>query len=327
MKKRMLSMLLAGTMAASLTACGAAPEQQKDSLHVSVILKTTASEYWKLVEAGCEKFDEEHDDVVFDIVAPDSETAYEEQKGMIKSALKDSDVDAYVISPLQSEEAAGLLEGELRPVFAVDTDIEAPEVISFIGTDNEAAAREGAEMAVAEAKKAGWETIECIEIAGVEGDATNTARMKGYQAGVEENGGTFLADQVQYANALPDQAGTCMEAILHTYPDGIAIVCTNNDDMAAAAGRAVARSHNEAYENTVFLGFDGSSDACQMILDGQLTMSVGQLPYEMGYLACEAAYDALKGDQIDPFIDSQTEVITADNAQERIDRIKEWMGK
>ena len=213
MKKRILSMLLAGVTAVSLTACGSEPKQE-DLLHVSVILKTTASEYWKLVQAGCEKFDQEHEDVVFDIIAPESETAYEEQKGIMKSALKDSDIDAYIISPLQSEETAKLLEGELRPVFALDTDIEAPEVVSFIGTDNEAAAKKGAAMAVEQAKEAGWETVECIEIAGVKGDMTNTARMKGYQAGVEENGGVFLTDQVQYANALPDQAGTCMEAII-----------------------------------------------------------------------------------------------------------------
>ena len=43
----------------------------------------------------------------------------------------------------------------------------------------------GAEKAVEEAKAAGWDKVECIEIAGVQGDATNTARMTGYKEGID----------------------------------------------------------------------------------------------------------------------------------------------
>lgn len=90
--------------------------------------------------------------------------------------------------------------------------------------------------------------------------------MNGYTAGVNENGGTFLADEIQYANAVADQAVTCMEAIIQTHPDGIAIVCANNDDMAVGAVRAA--EGNPSFANTIFLGFDGSTGACQAILDG-----------------------------------------------------------
>ena len=93
------------------------------------------------------------------------------------------------------------------------------------------------------AKAAGWTDIKCIEIAGVQGDQTNTARMNGYKAGVEEAGGTFLSDEVQYADATADRATTAMEAIMQTHPEGIAIICANNDDMAMAAARA-AQGHD-----------------------------------------------------------------------------------
>lgn len=59
--------------------------------------------------------------------------------------------------------------------------------------------------------------------------------MNGYKAGVEEAGGTFLSDEVQYADATADRATTAMEAIMQTHPEGIAIICANNDDMAMAA--------------------------------------------------------------------------------------------
>ena len=50
----------------------------------------------------------------------------------------------------------------------------------------------GGEAAVEAAKKAGWDTITAIGIAGVQGDSTSEARMGGYKKGVEKAGGTYL---------------------------------------------------------------------------------------------------------------------------------------
>lgn len=131
--------------------------------------------------------------------------------------------------------------------------------------------------------------------------------------------GVFLADEVQYANATADNAVTCMEAIMQTHPEGIAIICANNDDMAMAAARAAAG--NEAYANTIFLGFNGDRAACDAIISGQLTMSVVQMAYEMGYKAVETMVQALNGEEVEPFVDSGSEVITIDNAQTRLETL------
>lgn len=144
--------------------------------------------------------------------------------------------------------------------------------------------------------------------------------MNGYKAGVEEAGGTFLSDEVQYADATADRATTAMEAIMQTHPEGIAIICANNDDMAMAAARA-AQGH-DAYKNTIFLGFNGDRAACEAILDGQMTMSVAQMAYEMGYKAVETMVQVLDGETVDEFVDSGSDVVTPDNAQERLDTLK-----
>lgn len=342
MNKKLISAFLAGVMTLSLAACGSSTSAGSsassgaaassgsaaaagDDIHISVVLKTTASEHWQLVMAGCKQFESEHEGLTIDVTGPASETSYDDQQNMIETSLNNKDIDALIIAPLQSDVAANLIAGETRPVFALDTNITAPEIVSFIGTGNEEAAKQGAALAVQAAKDAGWETIECIEIAGVQGDATNTARMNGYTAGVEENGGDFLEAEVQYANAVADQATTCMEAVMQTHPDGVAIICANNDDMASAAARAASGA--AGWEKTIFLGFDGSTGACQAILDGQMTMSIAQQPYEMGYKACEAAYKTLMGETVDQFIDSGIEVITPENAQARIDTVNSYLGK
>ena len=385
-KKRVLAMLLAGAMALSMTACGggnsaSTDDSSKDggasasggSYKVSVILKTLAAEYWQYVKSGAEDYASEHSDkVTVEVKGPSSETAFDEMQNMIETDLSSGSYDGVIISPLQSDTAAQLVSGTKLPIVAIDTNFEAPEVKSFVGTGNEAAAKKGGEAAVEAAKAAGWTDIKCIEIAGVQGDQTNTARMNGYKAGVEEAGGTFLSDEVQYADATADRATTAMEAIMQTHPEGIAIICANNDDMAMAAARAaqghdaykntiflgfngdrattameaIMQTHPEgiaiicannddmamaaaraaqghdAYKNTIFLGFNGDRAACEAILAGQMTMSVAQMAYEMGYKAVETMVQVLDGETVDEFVDSGSDVVTPDNAQERLDTLK-----
>ncbi len=337
MKKRLFAMALAGTMSVGMLAgCGnsgnsgsdastGSAEASNGEYKISVVLKTQSSEHWQLITAGCAAFEEDHPGVTVDVKGPPSETSYDEQQNMIETDIANDSYDAYVIAPLQSDLVATLIAGETRPVIALDTNVEAPEVISFVGTGNEEAARQGAVAAVEAAKDAGWDEIKCIEIAGVQGDATNTARMTGYQKGIEESGGEFLADEVQYADAVADKAVVSMEAIMQTHPEGVAIICANNDDMAVAAARTAAE--NEAYKNTIFLGFDGQISACESILDGQLTMSVAQEAYDMGYLACETALAAAQGETVDEVVDSGATTVTPDNAQDRIDRLSGYLGK
>ena len=336
-KKRVLAMLLAGAMALSMTACGGnsastdgssndgGASASGGSYKVSVILKTLAAEYWQYVKSGAEDYASEHSDkVTVEVKGPSSETAFDEMQNMIETDLSSGSYDGIVISPLQSDTAAQLVSGTKLPIVAIDTNFTAPEVKSFVGTGNEAAAKKGGEAAVEAAKAAGWTDIKCIEIAGVQGDQTNTARMNGYKAGVEEAGGTFLSDEVQYADATADRATSAMEAIMQTHPEGIAIICANNDDMAMAAARAA--KGNAAYEKTIFVGFDGIQSACNAILSGEETMSVAQEAYDMGYKAVEAAVKAVNGEKLEKFIDSGCSVVNKDNAQERLDTLKGYIG-
>ena len=333
--KRFLALSLTLVMALSLAACGGKSEEKAsgenepaasgadDGYLISVILKTTSSEYWQYIIAGAEAYEKDHPNVTVEVKGPPSETSYDEQQNMIETDMNNADIDGYVIAPLQSDMVATMIRGQTKPIIALDTKIDAPEVLSFVGTGNEAAAKMGGEAAVALAKERGWTEINCIEIAGVQGDSTNTARMDGYRVGVTEAGGTFLDDEIQYANALADQAVTCMEAIMQNHPEGVAIICANNEDMAIAAARAAAG--NEAFKDTVFLGFDGCQAGCNAILDGQLTLDVCQQGFDMAYKAVDACVRALEGETLDAFIDSGASIMDASNAKERLELLKSFM--
>ncbi len=338
MKKRLLAMLLTGALCASMAACSSGGEASTgetggetggessgSGYSVDVILKTTASEYWQYVQAGAMAYMQDNPDVTVTVKGAPSETSYQDQLNMIQTDLADDSYDGYVIAPLQADMVANLISGQTKPIVAVDTKIDAPEVLSFVGTGNESAGALGGAAAVEAAKAAGWTDIKAIEIAGVQGDTTNTDRMNGYMKGIEEADGDFLEDEVQYADAVATKAVDAMNGIMSRHPEGIAIICANNDDRAIAAAKAAADSGNEAYANTIFLGFDGIQSACDAILEGRLTMSVAQQGYEMGYMAVEAVVNALNGETIEEFIDSGADVVTADNAQERKDTLQGYL--
>ena len=332
--KRLFAALLAGTLALRLTDCtdggaGSPDAASGDSAgegpyELSMILKTNASEFWQIVQAGAEAYEEEHPDLVkLSIKGPPGETYYEEQLNSLTTDLANASYDGYLIAPLQSEAVATAIAETDKPVVAFDTDIDSDKCLSFVGTGNKEAAKKGAIAAVEAAKAAGWEEIQCIEIAGVQGDATNTARMEGYREGITEAGGEFLDDEIQYANATADLAVTAMEGIMNKFPDGVAIICSNNDDMALAAARTAAT--NPAYANTIFLGFDGQKSAVEAVLNGELTMTAAQNNFDIGYKAVETMVKILQGEEYDEVVDTGIEIITKDNAQDRLDRFAEWM--
>ncbi|MBR0165127.1 MAG: sugar ABC transporter substrate-binding protein [Lachnospiraceae bacterium] len=307
--------------AASSEDAGGAGDAGDASYSVDVILKTLASEYWSYVKAGCDAYAEEHPNITVDVKGPASEQSYDEQQNMIETDLASGAYDAFVIAPLQGEQVATLIAGQTAPILAVDTNIVAPEVLSFVGTANEDAAKEGGLAAVAAAKEAGWEEVTAICIAGTQGDSTAQARLDGYQKGVEEAGGTFLANETQWGESNPEKAVAAMEAIMQNHPEGVAIIVCHNDDSAIAAAKAVRDSGNEAFANTIFCGFDGTKTACRAIIAGDETMSVAQEAFDMGYKAVEAAVAALNGETLDPFIDSGCSVVDSSNAQSRLDQL------
>lgn len=306
------------------TDSGSAPAAAASSgYNIDIVFKTTSNEYTKYMMAGAQAAADELG-VTVDMKGATSETAYDEQQNMIETDLNANKYDAMVIAPLQGDLVATLVSGTEMPIFAIDTDFEAPEKLSFIGIGQADAAASGGEAAVEAAKAAGWDEINAICIAGVQGDSTAEARKTGYQEGIEAAGGTFLTDEMQYADAVADKAVNCMEAIMENHPEGVAIICCHNDDCAMAAARA-AEGH-EAFKNTIFVGFDGNSSACESVLEGVETMTVAQGGYEQGYNAVKAAVDHLNGETVESFIDCGTEIITQDNAQDRLDLLTEQLG-
>lgn len=314
---------LAGCGGSSSNAEGSGTgDAAKNDYTIDFVFKTTSNEYTKYLMAGAQAGADEMG-VKIDMKGATSETAYDEQQNMIETDLTSNKYDAMVVIPLQGDMVATLVENTDIPIFAMDTDFDSDKKVSLIGVGQEDAAKKGAIAAVEAAMDAGWKDIKLISIAGVQGDSTAEARKNGYKKGVEEAGGEFLADEVQYSDAVADKAVNCMEGIMQNHPEGVAIIACHNDDTAMAAARAA--KGNKAYKNTIFLGFDGIATACESILDGGETMTIAMDGYNQGYTALKTAVDYLNGNEVESFVDCGVEIVTKDNAQEHLDKLTEQM--
>lgn len=310
--------------AAGVTSEGSNPNSGWDTdaeydgdLNIAIILKTNSSEVGHYLEIGAEDYEKAHPNINVEVTGASSETSYDEQMNMIESAVSSGQYDAIVLDPLQAEAAATVLKDSPIPVISFDTEVGEEVTACHVGVGNEEAAKAGGEAAVEAAKEAGWEEIRCIEIAGVQGDPTNEARMKGYREGVNEAGGTYEDDEIQYADGVADKAVNCMEGLMSRNPDGVAIVCANNDDMAIAAAKAAAG--NEAYANTIFLGFDGMKSAAEVIVNKTVNnyLSVACDWHGMTYTAVDAAVRAVNGEELPEFVASNYQIMDSSNAEAR----------
>lgn len=319
---RAIAMLLSGALAVSLTACGsdtstadgstAEASSSSDSKHqVCVVLKTTSSEYWSYVIAGIEQAEKDLGNVEVDVRGGASDTDFDGQLNIVETSVNAGTCEAIAIAPLQADTIANVLTNVKIPVLAIDTNFD--QASTFIGTAHEDAAYQGGQYV---AEQLG-EGAKVAILANIQGESTSEARVAGYTRAMEEGGCEIVT--LQYTNGVADQAVNVMDGVLKAYPDVDAVLCCA-DDVALGASRAIEQAGRQN-DGIIICGFDGISSGVQAVVDGTITCTVAQDPYNMGYQCVVSLMDALEGKELDSFIDTGCNVITPDNAQEYLDKL------
>jgi ribose transport system substrate-binding protein len=306
-----IALTIAGLLVAS-TGCSkdaSSADGEGGNESVAVVLKTLSSPYWKYVEAGAKAAGEELG-IDVTIVGPSAESQIMEQVNMIEDSLNQSP-GALVVSPSQPDTVVPVLEQAQQsdiPVLLIDTDADFEGKTSFIGTDNYTAGQEGGKLLASMLQKGDKVAL----IAGALGNTAMDARVKGAKEELEKAGMQVVAEQP--ADSDKTKAMSVMENILQKDPD-IKGVFSANDDMAIGALRAL-----EAKNLSVpVIGTDGTVEAVESILAGKLAGTIAQSPYDMGYQGVENALKTMKGEQIDKRIDSGIDIITKENAEEKLE--------
>ena len=323
--RRSAAMLLAGLLAVSVSACGGENSGAADNSgtsradssnggthKLSVVLKTTSSEYWSYVIAGIEQAEKDLGNVEVDVRGANSDTDFDGQLNMVETIVNADMCEAIAIAPLQADQIANALTGVKIPVLAIDTNFEQAE--TFIGTAHEDAAYQGGKYVAEQIGKGG----KVVVLANIQGESTSEARVAGYRKALEEGGCEIIS--TQYTDGVGDKAVTVTDGVLQSFPDIDAIVCCA-DDVALGASRAIRQTGRDG-DGIIVCGFDGISSGVQAVVDGEISCTVAQDPYNMGYQCVKSLLDVVEGEKLDDFIDTGCNVITPDNADEYLAKLK-----
>ena len=292
-----------------------APAEDEPILQVGVVLQTLGSDYWRLVRAGALGMGEELG-VHVTVVAPHANYDITGQIAMVEDmiargldaiVLSRNDADALVPVCLQAR-AQGI------PVVTVDGDINDPEARNvFVGTENYAAAQLAGHFML----EAIPEGSDIAIIRGLPGALTHDHRQDGFQ-GIAEAGGLNVVS-VLPANSDRALGVSAMENVLQSFSNVRGVFATN-DEMALGALEAI-RAAGLMGEITV-IGFDGSPDAIDSIMSGELTASVAQMPVSMGAAAVETAVNILRGQTVPDRLPIDAFVLTQANAIDYLDDLQ-----
>lgn len=284
--------------------------------NMAVVLKTTASEYWTYVIAGIQDAEKALGNVKVEVQGASGDTAFDEQLNIVETVVNSGKYDAVAVAPLQADAVNKVAEGTDIPMLAIDTNYD--KALSFIGTAHEDAAYEGGKYVAEKVGKGAKVAI----LGNVQGEATSESRISGYKKAMDEAGCEIVS--TQYTDGLGDKAVTTMDGILQTYPDLDAVLCCN-DDTALGVSRSI-QSAGRQDDGIIVCGFDGISSGVKAVIDGSISCTVAQDPYNMGYQCVMSMVDVLNGETVDKFIDTGCKVITPDNAQDYLDKLNSYTG-
>ena len=106
------------------------------------------------------------------------------------------------------------------------------------------------------------------------------------------------------------------------YGDDVEVVFCNNDAMALGALQAIQAAGRTVGKDIYLVGVDALTDAVQNIVDGNFTGTVFNDYFSQAQGAANLAVKFLKGEEVDPVNMVDYVKVTADNAQEILDKIK-----
>lgn len=296
------------------TESSAAPEDAAaaDSVTIGFVPKSFESAFWLATQTGAEEAAEADPSIELIVDAASSEAAIEDQIAIVEDLLARG-IDALAIAPSAPDQLLPVLEQAVSdgvPVIIVDSDIPAFEgKTAFIGTDNESAGATGAEFFKEEMPDGGRIGV----VDGTAGIQALIDRINGFTTGIEGSG-IEIVQTVRAEGCTRDNGVSAVEDLLTANQDldGIFLACGE----PAVGGIQAVKGAGLQPDDLVYVGFDATKDELTAIAAGDEDGSVAQFPETMGLEAVQAAAMAARGEDVEPVIDTGSEVVTEENVAE-----------
>lgn len=275
---------------------------------VTVIAKSTQTEFWLSVFAGAKAAATEYN-AELNILGPGTEEDYETQNQMIADAVE-AGTEAIVFSAIDFEKNAAAIDDAAKAgvkIVAIDSSVDSELVSTYIGTDNYAAGQMAAQAALDRVDGPLKVGVVNYDV----GTANGQERERGALDTFRDSG---RAEITAVVNTLTEaaQARTDTAAMLNDSPD-INVLLAFNEPTSVGAAQAV--EDLGCTEDVFLVGFDSNVVTIDGLQEGTVDALVVQNPYAMGYLGVESACRLLTGqtNDMEPTVDTSTKIVDRDN--------------
>ena len=306
--------VLAGLLAALVPGCGGGDKKAQPAgrdVRLAAVIKGLDNPFFVTMRDGLVATAREQHAPLRLTAAPTGRQDTAGQASALES-LAPGRPACYVVNPINPANLIRTLANipDGTPVVNVDSPIAKEpakavgvEVTTYIGTDNIAAAKLGADAMARLVGPGGRVAM----ITGIPGDVASGTRSEGFTLGVR---GRFQVVETVAADYERSKAERASEDLLRRDPH-IAGFFAVNDLMALGVADAVRAQGRRG--KVAVVGFDGIRQALTAVRRGELSATVAQYPYTMGQLAVEACLAAVRRESVPANIDAPIQVVSRQN--------------
>jgi ribose transport system substrate-binding protein len=291
----------------------------KAGLNLSAVEKSISNEFWRSLQEGYEKAEENVDkvaDITIDVEATTDEGDETGQQTMVENAVNQG-VDAIMASPISDANLTTAVENAQDaniPVINVNDGLIA--IADYYCGPN--AYQNGYLAAEWVSKKLGDKGQVGIVVGMAKAFAARE-RTQGFKDWIADNNSGLEVVAEQNADWDRQKAKELAATWIIQNPDMKAIFC-NNDDMALGVVEAV----EEAEADILVVGVDGIGEAYDSIRAGKLDATVDSFPYYMAQVATEVTLRALAGQEVPHVTATPQALIDSENVDKEAAEIIGW---
>ena len=308
----LLMMVLAGCGGSTDSASGNAGTSE--AVQIAVIPKGTTHEFWRSIEAGARKAEQELNGqgMKVEIIwkGPLKEDDRDQQIQVVEN-FTTRRVDGIVLAPLDSKALVRPVETAQKagiPVVVIDSGLESEAYASFVATDN----FKGGQMAGEFMGKLLGEKGNVMLLRYAVGSASTEKREAGFLEALKTFPEIKLISSDQYAGPTRETAYQASQNLLNRFGkevNGIFCVNENSTIGMTKALREIGRGSGEVK----MVGFDAGSQSIKDMENGDVQGLVVQDPLRMGYEGVMTMMKRLGGETVSRRIDTGVVMVTPEN--------------
>jgi ribose transport system substrate-binding protein len=302
--------LAACFLAALLVGCAASPAPTPTTARyrVTLIAKSTGTEFWGAVFAGAEAAATEYN-MDLTITGPESEEDYTAQNDLIEKAVEDG-TQAIIFSASDYQQNAAAIDAAADKgvrIVVVDSTVNSNKISAYVGADNYGAGQMAAESAL--------ENVEGPLHVGLVSYNVNSPNAQQREDGVIDTfaaSGRAEVSATVYSVATPESARAETLTMLTRHPE-INVLISFNEAVSVGAAQAV--SDLGRADDLWMVAFDSNIATVDALHTGAVDAMVVQNTYGMGYYSVENAYKLLagQGSDVTNEIETATRIIDRSN--------------